>query len=181
MKKFLFLIILYFIFTTFTFAQEITPIPLECSLDLYEGTWKYENTGTKEVFIIKLKKFDNYIGFSNHGTVIIGEYSYTKNNITIHDSLNNLQYVVSNDDAFYSSIFGQGDHKNKIYNKLQIWVSDRTYIKLISGTLKYALSRFDQTLIWQIAENEKGDFDVGPDYVEGVSIPTKAILIKVEE
>lgn len=182
MNKLFYLTISYIIFPIATLAQAFTPVPIEVSLDLYVGTWKYENLETNEVFTIKLKKFDNYCTFySNHGTIIIGEYSYTKNSITIHNSLTNLESIVTNDDALNASINGFGNHKNKDYTKLHIWVSDRTHEKLISGTIKFALSRTSQTLIWKIAEDEEGDIDIGPDYIEGISIPSNIVLTKISD
>lgn len=182
MNKLFYFIISHIIFPIATLAQEITPIPLEGSLDLYVGTWKYENSETNEVFIVKLQKFDNYTLTSNCGTVIIGEYSYSKDDITIYNGINNLQNVTSNNDAFNVSIHAFGDHDSQDYSNLGVWVRDKTYIKTPSGTLKFALSRTSHTLIWKINENA-GDYDIleGDDTPEGLSIPSNIVLIKVSD
>ena len=172
-------ILSFFIFPHISSAQEFDPIPLGDSLDLYVGTWKYENTETGEVFIVKLKKFDNFTILShNFGTVLIGEYSYKKNGITIYDNIDSVSGITTNNQAVKTSILCTG----KLYhNNLSLSVSDKTYYKAASGKLSYSLIRNNvHTLTWKIAESE-GDFDVGPDYKEGLSIPSDIVLIKVEE
>ena len=178
MKKSIFLII-YLLFAYISSAQEFDPIPLEGSLDLYVGTWKYENTETGEVFIVKLTKFDNFTILShNFGTVLIGEYSYKKNGISIYNSIDSVSGITTNNQAIKTSILCTGKQN---YNHLSLSVSDKTYYKAASGKLSYSLIRNNtHTLKWKIAESE-GDFDVGPDYKEGLSIPSDIVLIKVEE
>ena len=63
---------------------------------------------------------------------------------------------------------------------LSLAVSDRTYHKATEGTLSFSLGKENTySLRWKIAESE-GDFDIGPDYIEGLSIPTEMTLIKIE-
>ena len=169
-----------------SFAQDNTLIQLGGSLDLYIGTWKYENTETNEVFIIKLKKFDNYnhLGTEEFGSIIIGEYSYSKNNETIHNSINDLQKAVSNEDAFNASIKGFGNHTDHDYTKLKVWLCDRSYVKMTSGYMHASIGRKEHTLLWKISENT-GDHDVfdliNDGTPAGLSIPSDIVLIKVEE
>ena len=91
------IIVLSIVFSISLSAQEITPIPWDGSLDMYVGTWKYENTETDEVFIIKLKKFDNFTALlSNFGTVLIGEYYHSKNGIILYDNLDYVSTITTN-------------------------------------------------------------------------------------
>ena len=164
-----------------SFSQEFDPIPLEGSLDLYVGTWKYENTETGEVFIVKLKKFENYttVSNANFGTVLIGEYFYSKTGAVIYDNLDSISDITTNNQALKTSILSFDINRN--YNILHLSVIDETFGKTASGELSYSLIRNNtHTLKWKIAESE-GDFDVGPDYKEGLSIPSDIVLIKVEE
>ena len=160
-------------------AQEITPIPLDGSLDLYVGTWKYENSETNEVFIIKLKKFDNFTALvSNFGTVLIGEYYHSKNGIILYDNLDYVSTITTNDQAIRAPI--RSFSINNDFNNLCLTVIDMTYYKATHGTLSFSLGKENTySLRWKIAESE-GDFDIGPDYIEGLSIPTEMTLIKVE-
>ena len=179
-------ILSFFMFPHISSAQEFDPIPLGGSLDLYVGTWKYENAETNEIFIVRLKKFDNYnhLGAEEFGSIIIGEYSYSRNNETIHNSINNLQKVVSNEDAFDASIKGFGNHKDQDYNKLKVWLCDRSYVKVTSGDMQVSIGRKGYTLLWKMSENT-GDHDVfdliNDGTPSGLSIPSDIVLIKVEE
>ena len=170
----------FFIFPYISSAQEFDPIPLGGSLDLYVGTWKYENTETGEVFIVKLKKFDNYTAINvNFGTVLIGEYSYKKNGITIYDNIDSVSGIATNNQAVRTSVKCSSANQN--FAKLRLSVIDREYQKIANGTLQFSLEHNNSySLNWKIAESE-GDFDVGPDYKEGLSIPSDIVLIKVEE
>ena len=178
MKKVI-LIVFSILFSISLSAQEITPIPLGGSLDLYVGTWKYENSETNEVFIIKLKKFDNFTALvSNFGTVLIGEYYHSKNGIILYDNLDYVSTITTNNQAIKTSILCT--HKNQDFMNLSLAVSDRTYHKATEGTLSFSLGKENTySLRWKIAESE-GDFDIGPDYIEGLSIPTEITLIKVD-
>ena len=175
------LIIVFSILLSFSMsAQEITPIPLDGSLDLYVGTWKYENSETNEEFIIKLRKFDNYTTVlgSNFGTVLIGEYYHSKNGIILYDNLDYVSTITTNNQAIKTSILCT--HKNQDFMNLSLAVSDRTYHKATEGTLSFSLGKENTySLRWKIAESE-GDFDIGPDYIEGLSIPTEMTLFKIE-
>ena len=175
------LIIVFSILLSFSLsAQEITPIPLDGSLDLYVGTWKYENTETDEVFIIKLKKFDNYTSVlgSNFGTVLIGEYYHSKNGIISYNNLDYISTITTNDQAIRAPI--RSFSINNDFNNLCLTVIDMTYYKATHGTLSFSLGKENTySLRWKI-EEEEGDFDIGPDYIEGLSIPTEMTLIKIE-
>ena len=174
------LIIVFSILLSFSIsAQEITPIPSNGSLDMYVGTWKYENTETDEVFIIKLKKFDNFTALvSNFGTVLIGEYYHSKNGIILYDNLDYVSTITTNDQAIRAPI--RSFSINNDFNNLCLTVIDMTYYKATHGTLSFSLGKENtHSLRWKI-EEEEGDFDIGPDYIEGLSIPTEMTLIKVE-
>ena len=56
-----------------------------------------------------------------------------------------------------------------------LYISDRTHEKLISGTIKFALSRTSQTLIWKIAEDEEGDIDIGQAPLEFLHWPFELV------
>ena len=174
------IIVLSIVFSISLSAQEITPIPLDGSLDLYVGTWKYENSETNEEFIIKLRKFDNYTSVlgSNFGTVLIGEYYHSKNGIISYNNLDYISTITTNDQAIRAPIICFGINNN--YNILHISVIDMSHHKATEGTLSFSLGKENtSSLRWKIAESE-GDFDIGPDYIEGISIPTEMTLIKIE-
>ena len=174
------IIVLSIVFSISLSAQEITPIPSGGSLDLYVGTWKYENSETNEEFIIKLRKFDNYTTVlgSNFGTVLIGEYYHSKNGIISYNNLDYVSTITTNDQAIRAPI--RSFSINNDYNNLCLTVIDMTYYKATHGTLSFSLGKENtNSLRWKIVE-EEGDFDIGPDYIEGLSIPTEMTLIKIE-
>ena len=170
----------FFIFPHISSAQEFDPIPLGGSLDLYVGSWKYENTETDEVFIIKLKKFENYTALgSNFGTVLIGEYYHYKNGVISYNNLDYVSTITTNDQAIRAPI--RSFSINNDFNNLCLTVIDMTYYKATHGTLSFSLGKENtNSLRWKIEEEEEGDFDIGPDYIEGLSIPTEMTLIKIE-
>ena len=172
-------ILSFFIFPHISSAQEFDPIPLGGSLDLYVGTWKYENTETDEVFIIKLKKFENYTALrSNFGTVLIGEYYHYKNGVISYNNLDYVSTITTNDQAIRAPI--RSFSINNDFNNLCLTVIDMTYYKATHGTLSFSLGKENtNSLRWKI-EEEEGDFDIGPDYIEGLSIPTEMTLFKIE-
>lgn len=53
------------------------------NIDYYVGTWKYENSGTGEEFIMKLKKKHE----NGTGDYLVGAYSYKKNGVIVIDCL----------------------------------------------------------------------------------------------
>ena len=171
-------ILSFFIFPHISSAQEFDPIPLGGSLDLYVGTWKYENAETNEVFIVKLKKFENYTTLgSNFGTVLIGEYYHYKNGIISYNNLDYVSTITTNDQAIRAPI--RSFSINNDFNNLCLTVIDMTYYKATHGTLSFSLGKENtNSLRWKI--EEEGDFDIGPDYIEGLSIPTEMTLIKID-
>lgn len=179
--KFIKIFVIIILASAKSFSQEFNPILLEGSLDLYVGTWKYENAETEEVFIIKLKKFENYTTLTNtnFGTVLIGEYFYSKMGTVIYDNLDYISGITANHQAINTSILCFDINQN--YANLYLSVIDEVFGKAASGELRYSLTRKNtHTLKWEIAESE-GDFDIGPDYQEGLSIPSDITLVKVSE
>ena len=59
------------------------------SASVYEGTWRYEDPTTHEVFTIQLKRVIGSNGSS--GIIIYGSYCYTKNSNVILDALDKMK------------------------------------------------------------------------------------------
>ena len=66
-------------------ANAQTSMSFTDSLKIYEGTWKYENTQTKEILIVKLTQFTDH-SKSNVRYGYLGTYSYYKNSSEVVNS-----------------------------------------------------------------------------------------------
>ena len=156
------------------------------SLDIYEGTWKYENANTKEIFIIKLKEFtdhkDNDVNYNFFGT-----YSYSKGGVEITNTHNvslPLKYLNN-----YTDI-----PLNELSN-VPIWIDcwcakksglyfmDKKYNKNEGGGYVQLLSTKagDEKLLWY-PQNGEGvrTYIVGePEEPDGFSVPVNVVMTKV--
>ena len=156
------------------------------SLDIYEGTWKYENANTKEIFIIKLKEFtdhkDNDVNYNFFGT-----YSYSKGGVEITNTHNvslPLKYLNN-----YTDI-----PLNELSN-VPIWIDcwcakksglyfmDKKYNKNEGGGYVQLLSTKagDEKLLWypQNGEGVRAYVTGEPEEPEGFSVPVNVVMTKV--
>ena len=157
------------------------------SLDIYEGTWKYENTQTKEIFIIKLTQFTDH-SQSNVRYGYLGTYSYYKNSsevVNSHGIKMPLNYLT----AYYSiplevtfkipiALYCMGGA-----SKLCLGFHDLTYKKYEAGGYVQLLSTKagDEKLLWY-PQNGEGvrTYIVGePEEPDGFSVPVNVVMTKV--
>ena len=156
------------------------------SLALYEGTWKYENASTHEVFIMKLSKLSYINGiFQEQFENYLGTYSYTRNNAVIFDNLSLI------DKYGPASVLSVAEGR-KIPISIANWIykgetafgfMDFVLKKTGEGEIKLiSTAKGVEKISWHLHDSE-GTYGtkVGekPDYVEGFSVPTRMILTKV--
>lgn len=105
MKK-IFSLINCFIISSFLASAQYT-----ANLDYFAGTWKYENAGTGEEFILKLKMGNE----SGTGSYLVGAYSYKKNNIVVIDCLHH--YYINYTDKFDYPVYATNQsHSQSLVN-----------------------------------------------------------------
>ena len=157
------------------------------SLKIYEGTWKYENTQTKEILIVKLTQFTDH-SKSDVRYGYFGTYSYSKNSseiINSHGIKMPLNYLTA-----YYSVPLEVTCKMPIAlycmncaAKLDLGFYDLTYKKFEGGGYVQLLSTKagDEKLLWY-PQNSEGVrvFVTGePEEPEGFSVPVNVVMTKV--
>ena len=157
------------------------------SLKIYEGTWKYENTQTKEIFIIKLTQFTDH-SQSNVRYGYLGTYSYYKNSsevVNSHGIKIPLNYLTA-----YYSIPWEMISKIPIQlfchdyaEKLDLGFDDLTYKKYEAGGYVQLLSTKagDEKLLWYPQNGEGVILDIigEPERPDGFSVPVNVVMTKV--
>ena len=156
------------------------------SASVYEGTWRYENPTTHEVFTIQLKRVIGSNGSS--GIIIYGSYCYTKNSNVILDALDKMKGTCYNQlewqqlgwrerMSFPVQMYG-GYAKS-----LNLDFDDLTYKKFEGGGYVQLLSTKagDEKLLWY-PQNGEGvrTYVVGEsEEPDGFSVPVNVVMTKV--
>jgi hypothetical protein len=156
------------------------------SASVYEGTWRYENPTTHEVFTIQLKRV---IGSNGPSRIMIyGSYCYTKNSNVILDALDKMKGKCYNQleweqlgwrerMSFPVQMYG-GYAKN-----LNLDFSDLTYKKFEGGGYVQLLSTKagDEKLLWYPQNSEGVILDIvgEPEEPDGFSVPVNVVMTKV--
>jgi len=168
-------------------ANAQTSMSFTDSLKIYEGTWKYENTQTKEILIVKLTQFTDH-SKSDVRYGYFGTYSYSKNSseiINSHGIKMPLNYLTA-----YYSVPLEVTCKMPIAlycmncaAKLDLGFYDLTYKKFEGGGYVQLLSTKagDEKLLWY-PQNSEGVrvFVTGePEEPEGFSVPVNVVMTKV--
>lgn len=106
-------------------AQDINSMNGEELANFYSGTWKYENTETKETFVMKLTNRLEKDYFGEYYYTFYGAYSYSKNGKKIYDNLKAFE-----------------EHKGK--EVLSSWRGYNIYFLIIAkGTVNHYMDRYD--------------------------------------
>ncbi len=163
----------------------------------YEGTWKYENSNTKELFIMRLKYLpltddweggfiENFYGFfsySKNGKVVYNNLSDTTllagytlaDNIDIDTelkiSIDGSVSEISGDAAFSFCDFLR-ENKTFKYFKVKAQRIDKN-----NKLLYWDMNQLDETALnlWP-----KSELIPGSEYPEGCTIPMKMTLTRVK-
>ena len=149
----------------------------ERDLKEFVGTWKYENPDSCEVFIIKLKTIVHDIYETKY---VYGNYSYSKNNVTIEDNLH--QFDTLSDLALFPIILRPWYPYSSTKQTLRF--SDRTYgynscldtsfVELIDEKKETKLKWFMEIGGTYVYEHDE---EMPPNHF---SVPSNVIFTKVE-
>lgn len=147
------------------------------NLEAYVGTWEF--TSGSDIFRITLKKGSKDIDTS-FGSCLIGDYSYSKNNVILDNYLISEIPTIYNE-ITYKSIIIFADNGKLISvnsanpNELYMYFYDKQRKKRVySGRIQL----ISPTQIRWILEDDEGDYDAD-DWVEpGFSVPTNIIMTK---